>query len=244
MDNDESSAGILEAFQSASFTIESTLQLLHDDLLFLKDGINLLIGESKAGKTYTAIKLLVDCGFKDQIIHLDFDRNSDQRLKELNIKTYHITSGKALKDTIVKSINKNGDNFTDSLVGKILVIDSLQDLGYQFGLDTNQGALATIEYATVFKRTGATLVIIHHITIDTNGKAKVKGNSSVITSKCDTTILFKKISNDKRTMEVLNTRAEDKIPSGLKIEYTSNDQNPDTLIASKPKRQNSRVPLN
>jgi hypothetical protein len=240
MSNEDPSAGILEAFKKSSFDITTTLQPLHTDLLFLKDAISLVVGESKAGKTYTTIKSLVDCGFKDQIIHLDFDRNSDQKLKELDVRTYHIKSAKELYLELSKSANNK--TFENSLHDKILVIDSLQDLAYEFGLDANQGALSTIGYATVLKATGATLIIIHHVTMDSNGKPKVKGNASVITAKCDTTILFQKINNTKRTMTVLNTRTEDKIPSGTMISYTSDDQNQDQQITSKPKRQNSRVP--
>jgi len=128
------------------------------------------------------------------------------------------------------------------LPDKILVIDSLQELAFTHGIDTNQGALQTIQFANVLKNTGATLIIIHHVTTDFNGKLKVKGNASVITSKCDTTILFQKINNAKRTMTVLNTRAEDKIPSGSTIEYVSDHQNQNQLITTKPKRSNSRVP--
>jgi len=243
MNNDDPSAGILEIFEKSSFNITTTLQPLHTDLLFLKDATNLLVGESKAGKTYTTIKCLIDCGFKDQVIHLDFDRNSDQKLKELNIRTYHIHGGDTLDKKIRESISLNGDNFTNSLVGKILVIDSLQDLGYEFGIDSNQGALATTKFAKLFQTTGATLIIIHHVTMDFNGKPKVKGNSSVITSQCDTTILFEKNSdNNMRTMKVLNTRAEDKIPSKSTKKYPPNDQNQDQQTPLNPKRKNSRVP--
>ena len=242
MNNDESSAGILEAFEKSSYEINSSLQPLHDDLLFLKDGINLVVGESKAGKTYTTIKSLVDHGFKDQIIHLDFDRNSDQKLKELDVRTYHIGNAKTLYEELSKTDKEK--KFANSLPNKILVIDSLQDLAFEHGIDTNQGALLTIKFANVLKVTGATLIIVHHVTTDFNGKLKVKGNASVITSKCDTTILFQKINNTKRTMTVLNTRAEDKIPSGRMISYTSDDQNQDQQITSKPKQKNDRVPLN
>jgi RecA-family ATPase len=242
VNNDKSSGGIFGAFERSSFDNKSTLQSLHKDLLFLKDAINLVVGESKAGKTYTTIKSLVDCGLKEQIIHLDFDRNSDQKLKELDVRTYHIGNTKTLYKELIKAEQEN--NFIDSLPNKILVIDSLQDLAFEHGLDTNQGAYTTIQYAKIFRKTGATLIIIHHTTIDFNGKPKVKGNSSVITSQCDTTVLFEKINASKRIMTVLNTRAEDKIPSGSKIEYIFDDQNPDQPMTTKLKRQNDRVPLN
>jgi len=94
--NEDPSARMLEAFEKSSYEINYILQRLHDDLLFLRNGINLLVGESKAGKTYTTIKSLVDHGLKDQIIHLDFDRNSDQRLRELDVTTYHISNAETL----------------------------------------------------------------------------------------------------------------------------------------------------
>ena len=198
--------GIFEAYNTP---IESTLEPLHEKLLFLKDGINLIVGESKAGKTYTTIKILVDAGFKEAIIHLDFDRNSDSKLKELGVLTYHINT----VEEFIYALTELGDALIGSLNDKILIIDSLQDLSLNDGLDTNQAALQTMRRVQGFKDTSATIIVIHHVTLDNDGRPKVKGNASVITSKCDTTISFVKASNTTRTMKVLNTRAEDKIPS-------------------------------
>lgn len=55
---------LLDILKECSVEIESNLEILHDDLLFLKNGFNLLIGESKSGKTFTTIKSLIDSGFK------------------------------------------------------------------------------------------------------------------------------------------------------------------------------------
>jgi RecA-family ATPase len=151
------------------------------------------------------------------------------------------TWGLLFFSTLLKINSAEGFDSSDSLRDKIFVIDSLQDLGPEEGIDSNSGALSAMNKVDLLTFTGATIIIIHHTT-DANGKTKVKGNSSVITSKCDTTILFQKINNTKRTMTVLNTRAEDKIPSGTMISYTSDDQNQDQQITSKLKRQNSRVP--
>lgn len=203
---------IIEIFKKHSVDVSSMLEVLHANLPFLKDGINLVIGESKAGKTYTTIKSLVDNGFKDYVIHLDFDRNADGKLKELGVETYHIND----VSEFTKELSDNFNKLENSLLGKIVVIDSLQDLSLDNGIDSNQGALATMNKVQGFKYTGATIIVIHHVTLENNGSPKVKGNSSVITSKADTTISF--VKDDlkglvKRTMTVLNTRAEDKIPS-------------------------------
>ena len=207
---------IYDIFDQYNVAIESTLEPLHTELLFLKDGINLIIGESKAGKTYTTINQLVQCGYKEAVIHLDFDRNSDARLKALDVTTYHINE----VDEFIRALKELGEACFDSLSDKILVIDSLQDLSLEDGLDTNSAALKTMKRVQGFKDTGATIIVIHHITLDTSGHPKVKGNASVITSKCDTTISFIKEDATKRTMKVLNTRAEDKIPSGRGITIT------------------------
>ena len=234
---------IIDLFKHCSVVDISPLKKMHEDLLFLNNAVNLVIGESKSGKTYTVIKSLVDVGFKDKIVHVDFDRNGDETLSQLDVETYHIrdanefiTSLKYLKDEKLFDIS---DSFRD----KIFVIDSLQDLSTEDGIDSNKGALSAMHNVFSLAYTGATIVLIHHTTIDMNGKAKVNGNASVITSKCDTTILFEKISVDKRVMTVLSTRAEDKIPSGKRIEYTSSgNQNFNQQMTSNPKRQNSRVP--
>lgn len=208
---------IYDVFNKHAICIDSSLEQLHEDLLFLKDGINLVVGESKSGKTYTTIKSLVDAGLKDYTIHVDFDRNADSKLSELGVVTYHIDDVSKL----LTGLDELGEGLNDSLKGKILVIDSLQDLSLEDGLDSNHGSLQTMKRVLGFKDTGATIILIHHITLIGDDKPKIKGNSSVITSKCDTTISFTKTSNTQRSMKVLNTRAEDKIPSGTSKTYTS-----------------------
>lgn len=226
---------IYDIFNKYNVAINSTLEPLHEQLLFLKDGINLIIGESKAGKTYTTINQLVQCGFKEVIIHLDFDRNSDAKLKELDVKTYHINE----VDEFIRALKELGEACFESLNGKILVIDSLQDLSLNDGLDTNSAALQTMKRVQGFKDTGATVIVIHHITLDNNGQPKVKGNASVITSKCDTTISFIKEDATTRTMKVLNTRAEDKIPSGKISTITEDDI--ETLMPETPSKKKRKV---
>lgn len=226
---------IYDIFEKYNVAINSTLEPLHEQLLFLKDGINLIIGESKAGKTYTTINQLVECGFKEAIIHLDFDRNSDAKLKELDVKTYHINE----VDEFIYAFKDLGAACFGSLNDKILVIDSLQDLSLSDGLDTNSAALQTMKRVQGFKDTGATVIVIHHITLDASGQPKVKGNASVITSKCDTTISFIKKDQTTRTMTVLNTRAEDKIPSG-KISTITED-GIETLMPETPSNKRRKV---
>jgi hypothetical protein len=235
-------ANIIDIFKMSSSSNITTLQKLGDDLLFLKNAKNLVYGESKSGKTYTAIKSLVDAGFKDQVVHIDFDRNADEKLQKLGVETYHMHDVNLFFNNLLNAQTFDWFDQSNSLKDKIFVIDSLQDLSPEEGIDSNSGALSAMYKVDMLLFTGATIIIIHHATLDMYGKAKIKGNAAVITSKCDTTILFQKINNNLRTMTVLNTRAEDKIPSGLTIDYVSNDQNQDQQITSKPKRQNSRVP--
>jgi len=227
---------IYDLFDKYNVAINSTLEPLHEKLLFLKDGINLMIGDSKAGKTYTAIKQLVDCGFKEAIIHLDFDRNSDSKLKELDVLTYHIND----VDSFVEKLSDLKEDLLDSLKDKILIIDSLQDLSLGDGVDSNQGALQTMQRVQGFKDLGATIIVIHHVTLIGDGIPKVKGNASVITSKCDTTISFIKDGSSKRIMKVLNTRAEDKIPSDSSITITEESIEQEELVIEK--KRSLRVP--
>lgn len=229
---------IYDIFNSYNVEINSTLEPLHEKLLFLKDGINLIIGDSKAGKTYTTIKTLVDCGFKKVMIHLDFDRNSDAKLKALDVLTYHIND----VDAFIMALTDLGEALFGSLKDKILIIDSLQDLSLGDGVDSNQGALKTMQRIQGFKDTGATIIVIHHVTLDKEGAPKVKGNASVITSKCDTSISFIKVSNMERTMKVLNTRAEDKIASGKTITIKDDTLNVQAPLATKPDKRKVSVP--
>ena len=216
-----------------SVEINTTLEVLHENLLFLKDAVNLVIGESKSGKTYTTCKSLVDNGFKDHLIHIDFDRNSDDRLRRLGVKTYHISDAVQLLDDLKANDIKN------ELLGKILVIDSLQDLSEPDGLDTNKSALDTMNNVLAFKNTGATVIVIHHTTLDSHNKFKVKGNATTITSKCDTTLKFVRNKNI-RTFEVLNTRAEDKIASGTTMSY--NGEKSQGTAAPKEEEKNNEPP--
>jgi predicted ATP-dependent serine protease len=237
-------ANIIDVFEYCSVSNLSTLQKLGDGLLFLKNAKNLVYGESKCGKTYTILKSLVDAGLKDQVVHVDFDRNADEKLQKLGVETYHIHDVNLFYNTLLQMKTVDEFDKSNSLNDKIFVIDSLQDLSPEEGIDSNSGALSAMYKVDLLTFTGATIIIIHHAT-DVYGKVKVKGNSLVITSKCDTTISFEKDSKTNiRTMKVINTRAEDKIPSGSKIDYVSNDQNQDQQITSKPKRLNDRVPLN
>jgi hypothetical protein len=230
----------MDLFEACSIVNVHPLKKLSDELLFLINAVNLVVGESKSGKTYTVIKSLVDEGFKDKIIHVDFDRNGDETLSKLGVETYHIRDANEFITALKGLKSKANFDISDSFRDKIFVIDSLQDLSTEDGIDSNKGALSAMQNVLLLAFTGATIVLIHHTTIDMSGKAKVKGNSSVITSKCDTTILFQRINNTKRTMTVLNTRAEDKIPSGTMISYMSDDQTSDQQMTSKP-RQNDHV---
>lgn len=233
---------IIDLFKACSTVNVHPLKKLSDELLFLQNAVNIVVGESKSGKTYTVIKSLADAGFEDKIIHVDFDRNGDEKLSQLGVETFHIRDANEFIRSLRLLKSKKHFDVSDSFRDKIFIIDSLQDLSTEDGIDSNKGALSAMHNVLLLAYTGATIVLIHHTTIDMSGKAKVKGNSSVITSKCDTTILFQKINNTKRTMTVLNTRAEDKIPSGTTIEYISDDQKQDQLITSKLKRQNGDVP--
>lgn len=208
---------IQEIFKKHHVDLKSNLEVLHKDLIFLKNAINLVVGQSKAGKTFTTISCLVEKGFKDSVIHLDFDRNADEKLKSLGVETYHINEPTEFLQELSNSDNIS--NVIDSLADKILVIDSLQDLSLGDGLDSNSGSLETMKRVQGFKDTGATIILIHHVTLDSENKMKVKGNQSVITSKCDTTITFTKTNSKSRKMTVYNTRAEDKIPSNTSIEF-------------------------
>ncbi len=210
--SDERAVDIRSILAECSIEIESNLERLHTDLLFLKYGYNLIIGESKAGKTYTTIKSLVDAGFKDAVIHVDFDRNADKKLESLGVDTYHISDAEMLFAKL-----EQHNNLLE-LKEKIIVIDSLQDIALEDGLDDNKGALKTMQRLKLIGSIGATLIVIHHITID-DKKPKIKGNASVISSKADTTLLFTKINLTQRKIEVLSTRAEDVIPSGKSISF-------------------------
>ena len=158
---------------------------------------------------------LVDFGFQEDIIHIDFDRNSDKALEDLNVETYHINNAKELFEKLAKN------KAFEPLKEKIIVIDSLQDLGLEDGIDTNSAALDTMNRVAIFGNTGATLIVIHHVTLEKVGSAKIpkiKGNTSTISSKCDTSILLRK-ENKKRTMTVMFSRAENILASGKSISF-------------------------
>lgn len=212
---------LIQLLEEFCVEVNSNLEILHNELLFLKNAVNLVIGDSKAGKTFTTIKSLVDCGFKNSIIHIDFDRNADIKLQELGVKTFHIGDNQGM----LEKLSQAQDNLIlNSHDDQIIVIDSLQDLASNNGYDTNSGALEMMNRVLKFKDTGATIIVIHHVTITDvkTGDFKIKGNSTTITSKCDTAIAFTR-QGDTRVMEVLKTRAEDKIASGSKLIFLKTD---------------------
>lgn len=128
------------------------------------------------------------------------------------MQTYHINNAESLF-SLLEQCKK-----FQSLDEKILVIDSLQDVGLEDGIDTNKAALNTMNRIAKFGETGATLIVIHHITVTDDKGAKIKGNATTISSKADTTLMFKR-ENNIRTTEVMNTRAEDKIATGTTLKY-------------------------
>ena len=212
---------LIQLLEEFSVEVNSNLEILHSDLLFLKNAGNLVIGDSKAGKTFTTIKSLVDSGFKNSIIHIDFDRNADIKLQELGVKTFHIGDNQGM----LEKLSQAQDNLIlNSHDDQIIIIDSLQDLASTNGYDTNSGALEMMNRVLKFKDTGATIIVIHHVTVTDikTGDFKIKGNSTTITSKCDTAIAFTR-QEDTRVMQVLKTRAEDKIASGSKLTYLKAD---------------------
>lgn len=212
---------LMQLLEEFSVEVNSNLEVLHSDLLFLKNAVNLVIGDSKAGKTFTTIKSLVDSGFKNSIIHIDFDRNADIKLQELGVKTFHIGDNQGM----LEKLSQAQDNLIlNSHDDQIIIIDSLQDLASNNGYDTNSGALEMMNRVLKFKDTGATIIVIHHVTVTDikTGDFKIKGNSTTITSKCDTSIAFTR-QEDTRVMQVLKTRAEDKIASGSKLVFLKTD---------------------
>lgn len=217
---------VMKAFEELSQEEPSTLTRLHKESLFLKNAVNLLIGESKSGKTFTTIKSLIDIGLKEHIIHLDFDRNADESLKKLGVQTYNIANPEALLHSL-KQIKT--DERKNALLDKILVIDSLQDLSFGQGIDSNDGAKATMERILVFQEMNCTIILIHHVTKSENtpfsAGYKIKGNSSTISSKCDCCIGLDK-RGATRTLTVMFTRAEDKIESGTQMTYGNSDAPP------------------
>jgi hypothetical protein len=211
--NENEEKDILEVLAECSINLDRNLELLHKDLLFLKHGFNLVIGESKTGKTYTTIKSLIDVGLIEQLIHIDFDRNRDKKLEELGVKTYHIQNAEELFKKLeqYRKYKKMDD--------MILIVDSLQDLGGDTGIDTNSAALEAMKRVAKFGDTEATLIVVHHVTLEGEHKRpKIKGNASTISSKTDINLMLMKDGN-RRTMEVMYSRAEDIIPSGSQIIY-------------------------
>jgi len=155
---------------------------------FCKNGLNLIYGPSKSGKSTSIYKILVDAGYSKNVIVLDKDHNKETHimslLKKLNWKNKH------LDELEYKLLESNLTNI-------IIVFDSLKDFTNGKNLDDNSEAQNVMMHIRQYVGKGATAIVIAHSTKDANGIDKIKGNEETIKSKSDIIYRFNNSSKGR-----------------------------------------------
>ncbi len=154
--------------------------ILGSDILF-ESATHLIAGASKEGKTTYAIDELGKATGKTVIV-LDGDGNGIDAVSKAgaNIHWQQPKEPYALLELYL-SLIKEGKPFDDV----IFLIDSLQNFTGKYDIDSNDGMKHVISTLKKLTNTGATLVVLHHITEKGKDGFKLKGNSEALYSQCD-----------------------------------------------------------
>jgi len=144
-----------------------------------------LISEAKEGKTTFIKKELSK--IKKQVIVFDGDSNGIEMTKGLpkNILWLQPTDADAMVNKFIDQIEA-GIDFSDY----VFVLDAMQNFTNEKDMDSNKGITEIMMRLKKLTATGATLVVLHHITVTSGGTLKAKGNQQGIYSSTDIIYAF------------------------------------------------------
>ena len=188
-----------------------TFKLIEGTFCFFKGATHTIVAEGKEGKTTFTIDELGKTSMS--IVVLDGDSNSTSAIARAgeNTKWIQPTDPDGLVDFYLSVVEK-GIDASDH----IFVIDSLQNFTDGRDLDSNNGMKEIILRLKKLTHTGATLVILHHVTATDDPKKpfKAKGNSGVLYSSSDVVYGF----NRKTGLTAIKSRI-DGINNGQLLGY-------------------------
>ncbi len=139
-----------------------------------------ILSEAKEGKT-TFVKNELE-KIKKKVVIFDGDSNGQEMTEDLgaNIQWFQPTDADMMIDLFLIQITA-GVDFSDY----VFVIDAMQNFTNGSDMDSNKGILEIMMRLKKLTATGATLVVLHHVTVTTNGTFKAKGNQQGIYSSAD-----------------------------------------------------------
>ena len=205
------------------FVKPKTFSLIDGTFCFYRGGTHMIIAESKEGKTTFVVAELLKS--KMNVIILDGDGNSTTATEKAgkNTKWLQPTDPDGLVDYYIAVIEK-GIDFSNH----VFVIDSLQNFTDGRDLDSNNGMKGIILRLKKLTHTGATLVILHHVTAtgDKNKPLKPKGNAEVLYSSCDVTYGFYRHNG----LTAIKSRIEG-IENGQQLGYGKNQSSSESPVS-------------
>lgn len=139
-----------------------------------------ILSEAKEGKT-TFIKNELE-KVKKKIVIFDGDSNGQEMIEDLgkNIQWFQPTDADAMVDLFLIHVDA-GVDFSDY----VFVIDAMQNFTNERDMDSNKGITEIMMRLKKLTTTGATLVVLHHVTVTGEGIFKAKGNQQGIYSSAD-----------------------------------------------------------
>jgi hypothetical protein len=139
-----------------------------------------ILSEAKEGKT-TFVKNELE-KIKKKVVIFDGDSNGQEMTEDLgaNIQWLQPTDPDKMLDIFITQITA-GVDFSDY----VFVIDSMQNFTNERDMDSNKGILEIMMRLKKLTATGATLVVLHHVTVTKDGEFKAKGNQQGIYSSAD-----------------------------------------------------------
>ena len=177
---------------------------------WLFDGAtHFILSEAKEGKTTFVKDELAKTDKK--VVVFDGDSNGQEMLEDLedNIQWLQPTEPDEMLDLFLIQISA-GVDFSDY----IFVIDAMQNFTNERDMDSNKGILEILMRLKKLTATGATLVVLHHVTVTTDGSFKAKGNQQGIYSSAD--IIYGFVRDDGLT--AIRSRINS-IPNDTKLGY-------------------------
>ena len=139
-----------------------------------------ILSEAKEGKT-TFIKDQLSL-IKKRVVVFDGDSNGADMMKGLspNIMWFQPTEADSMIDLFLMQVDA-GVDFSNY----VFVLDAMQNFTNDRDMDSNKGILEIMIRLKKLTATGATLVVLHHVTVTSEGAFKAKGNQQGIYSSAD-----------------------------------------------------------
>ena len=174
--------------QEHLFIKPKTFNPIEGSDLFFEGATHIFAAEAKEGKTTETIEEVSKLKNK-HIVMMDGDGNGIDAIDKKGDNTiwFQPVSPDAFLDAYITLID-SGRDFSNT----VFIIDAMKNFVNGADIDSNRGSDKIMLRLKKLTNTGASLIILHHITKQENGINKLKGNSEGLYSSADITYVYKR----------------------------------------------------